>query len=414
MRGLKRLLEKLPKLSHEQLGGVLRDVADENAMLTSIFDSLSTGLIIVDRKWKILQSNKAADRFVFENTSAESKLDEEFVWQSVSEKEIGDFLEKTAASEKSNITQEFTTAGTDGSVRFLSVSIFSYVNRSVLAGNIIKIEDITQKRTKEVLSRRMENMSGLTNLAAGMAHEIKNPLGAIGIHIQLIQRVIKKHREGDGILPEKKHLEDHLDIVNQEIERLNKLVMDFLFAVRPVKAELMLKDPSAILKNIIDFFSPEFGRAHVVVSLRMPEKSIRLLIDEKLFREVIINIAQNAFAAIKERYTECSEISESCRSCPGKIDFIAAVKGDNYVISIADNGSGIDEKYIPRIFEPYYTTKANGTGLGMTMAYKIIKEFNGDIQVESHKNEGTKISILIPIPQTDRKLLEDTSEEGEK
>ena len=260
----------------------------------------------------------------------------------------------------------------------------------------------------------MENMSGLTNLAAGMAHEIKNPLGAIGIHIQLIQRVIKKHREGDGILPEKKHLEDHLDIVNQEIERLNKLVMDFLFAVRPVKAELMLKDPSAILKNIIDFFSPEFGRAHVVVSLRMPEKSIRLLIDEKLFREVIINIAQNAFAAIKERYTECSEISESCRSCPGKIDFIAAVKGDNYVISIADNGSGIDEKDIPRIFEPYYTTKANGTGLGMTMAYKIIKEFNGDIQVESHKNEGTKISILIPIPQTDRKLLEDTSEESGK
>ena len=402
MRGLKRLLEKLPKLSHEQLGGVLRDVADENAMLTSIFDSLSTGLIIVDRKWKFLQSNKAADRFVFENTSAESKFDEEFVWQSVSEKEIGDFLEKTAASGKSNITQEFTTAGTDGSVRFLSVSIFSYVNRSVLAGNIIKIEDITQKRTKEVLSRRMENMSGLTNLAAGMAHEIKNPLGAIGIHIQLIQRVIKKHRE------------EHLDIVNQEIERLNKLVMDFLFAVRPVKAELILKDPSAILKNIIDFFSPEFGRAHVVVSLRMPEKSIRLLIDEKLFREVIINIAQNAFAAIKERYTECSEISESCRSCPGKIDFIAAVKGDNYVISIADNGSGIDEKDIPRIFEPYYTTKANGTGLGMTMAYKIIKEFNGDIQVESHKNEGTKISILIPIPQTDRKLLEDASEEGEK
>ena len=414
MRGLKRLLEKLPKLSHEQLGGVLRDVADENAMLTSIFDSLSTGLIIVDRKWKFLQSNKAADRFVFENASSDSKFDEEFVWQSVSEKEIGDFLEKTAASGKSNITQEFTTAGTDGSVRFLSVSIFSYVNRSVLAGNIIKIEDITQKRTKEVLSRRMENMSGLTNLAAGMAHEIKNPLGAIGIHIQLIQRVIKKHREGDGILPEKKHLEDHLDIVNQEIERLNKLVMDFLFAVRPVKAELMLKDPSAILKNIIDFFSPEFGRAHVVVSLRMPEKSIRLLIDEKLFREVIINIAQNAFAAIKERYTECSELSESCRSCPGKIDFIAAVKGDNYVISIADNGSGIDEKDIPRIFEPYYTTKANGTGLGMTMAYKIIKEFNGDIQVESHKNEGTKISILIPIPQTDRKLLEDTSEEGEK
>ncbi|MGP1458560.1 MAG: two-component system sensor histidine kinase NtrB [Treponema sp.] len=405
MRGLNRLLAKLPKLSHEQLGGILRDVAAENALLSSIFDSLSTGLIIVDRKWKILQTNKAADRFLFDGAAGESKFESDFVWQSVSEKEIGGFLKKTAASGKSNVSEEFTTAGVDGTTRFLTVSIFSYVNRSVLAGNIIKIEDITQKRAKEVLSRRMEHMSGLTNLAAGMAHEIKNPLGAIGIHIQLAQRVIKKHRESDGVLPEKKHLEDRLDIVNQEIERLNTLVMDFLFAVRPVKASLMLKDPAAILKNIADFFSPEFGRAHVVVSLKTPEKPCRLLIDEKLFREVIINIAQNAFAAIKERYTECSETCSCSGACPGKIDFIAEVKNDSYVISIADNGSGIDERDIPRIFEPYYTTKASGTGLGMTMAYKIIKEFNGDIQVKSAKGEGTKISILIPIPQTDKKLL---------
>lgn len=405
MRGLTRLLAKLPKLSHEQLGGILRDVADENALLTSIFDSLSTGLVIVDRTWKILQTNKAADRILFENAAGESKFDSECVWQFVSEKEIGDFLKKTAANGKSNITQEFTLANADGSTRFLSVSVFPYVNRSELAGNIIKIEDITQKRSKEVLARRMEHMSGLTNLAAGMAHEIKNPLGAIGIHIQLVQRVLKKCRKNGGSLPEKKHLEERLDIVNQEIERLNKLVMDFLFAVRPVNASLMLTDPAPILKNIVDFFSPEFGRAHVVVSLKTPEQAMRLLIDEKLFREVIINIAQNAFAAIKERYVECSEHCGCSGTCPGKIDFIAAVKNDTYVISIADNGSGIEERDVSRIFEPYYTTKASGTGLGMTMAYKIVKEFNGEIQVKSQKGDGTKISIFIPIPQTDKKLI---------
>ena len=181
--------------------------------------------------------------------------------------------------------------------------------------------------------------------------------------------------------------------------------MDFLFAVRPVNASLMLTDPAPILKNIVDFFSPEFGRAHVVVSLKTPEQAIRLLIDEKLFREVIINIAQNAFAAIKERYAECSENCGCSGTCPGKIDFIAAVKNDTYVISIADNGSGIDERDVSRIFEPYYTTKASGTGLGMTMAYKIVKEFNGEIQVKSQKGDGTKISIFIPIPQTDKKLI---------
>lgn len=408
MRSLNRLLEKLPKLSSEQLAGILRDVAAENAMLDSIFDSLATGLVIVDRQWKILQTNKAADRFLFFNDIDENKFESECVWNLVSEPEIGRFLKKAAESGKTNITEEFTVAGSGGAVRFMTISLLSYVNQTELSGNIIKIEDITQQRSKEVLSRRMENMAGLTSLAAGMAHEIKNPLGAMGIHIQLVQRIIKKQREGNGLLPEKNVLEAHLDVVNQEIEGLNKLVMNFLFAVRPVKAELMLKDPAPILKNIVDFFSPEFSRAHVVVSIKVPENGCRILIDEKLFREVIVNIAQNAFAAIKERYKECSEGCSGCHSCPGKIDFTAAVKNDSYIVSIADNGSGIDRADIPRIFEPYYTTKAAGTGLGMTMAYKIIKEFNGDIQVDSGKGEGTKISIVLPIPQTDKKLLKNT------
>ena len=90
---------------------------------------------------------------------------------------------------------------------------------------------------------------------------------------------------------------------------------------------------------------------------------------------------------------------------PGKLIFGTFIADDKYIITVGDNGCGMDEETVSRIFEPYFTTKANGTGLGMTMAYKIIKEFGGEIQVQSHKGEGSVFSIILPVPQTDKKLL---------
>lgn len=403
---VKRVIEMLPKLSEEEVRRLFKSVASENSLMDSIIESLPTGLVIVDKKWKILQKNKAANRFLFSGGVDESKSENEPIWNLISEEEIADFISRTAAEDKSNVSEEFTTTCSDGSVRFLSVTIMSFVHQTEISGNIIKIDDVTQKRTQDVLLRRMENMAGLTNLAAGMAHEIKNPLGAISIHIQLIQRAIKKAREGDGILPEKKFLEEHLDVVNQEIDGLNKLVMDFLFAVRPVKAELTLSNPENIIKNITDFFTPEFNRSNVDVKTDFVAEKKRILIDDKLFREVLINIAQNAFAAVKSKFEECSEDSSSDeKEMTGRIVFSTFIKDDKYIVAISDNGCGMDSETASRIFEPYFTTKANGTGLGMTMAYKIIKEFGGEIQVKSEKGEGTVFSIILPVPQTEKKLL---------
>ncbi|MBQ1629049.1 MAG: PAS domain S-box protein [Treponema sp.] len=402
-----RVIDMLPKLSDDEVQRIVKSICGRNTMLDSIIESLSTGLVIVDKSWKIIKRNKAANRYLFSNGIDETRIDSEPIWNLTNECEIADFLHKTAQDEKSNVGEEFSTTSSDGSVRFLSVSVMSFVLKSEIAGNIIKIDDVTRKRNQDILMRRMENMAGLTNLAAGMAHEIKNPLGAISIHIQLIQRAIKKAREGDGLLPDQKFLEDHLDVVNEEIDSLNKHVMDFLFAVRPVKAELSLRDPNTIIESLADFFTPEFNRSHVDVQLNLVKEKKRILIDEKLFREVLINISQNGFAAIKSKFIECSEehSGNSCSLMPGKLIFGTFIADDKYIITVGDNGCGMDEETVSRIFEPYFTTKANGTGLGMTMAYKIIKEFGGEIQVQSHKGEGSVFSIILPVPQTDKKLL---------
>ncbi len=404
-RYVERVIEMLPKLSSDEVKRVLMEVVSANSMLSSLLESLSTGLVLVDKEWHVIQINKAARRLLFASFDEEKDEDERLYDKLEENDEIAEWLRSVAKAEKTNVREEFSTSCSDGSVRFLAVSVSSFVQNTEISGNIIKIEDITQQKAKDVLDRRMENMTGLTNLAAGMAHEIKNPLGAISIHIQLVQKAISKKRGGDGTLPEKKFLEEHLDIVNDEISKLNDLVMDFLFAVRPVNASLTLSDPEKILSEISSFIAPEFNKSHVLIKTEFMKEKKRIMIDEKLFRQVIINIAQNAFAAIKLRFPLCAEENNDSTDMPGLVVFKTSIIKDNYVISISDNGIGMDSETLSRIFEPYFTTKANGTGLGMTMSYKVIKEFGGDIQVSSEKEVGSVFMIYLPIPQTDTKLL---------
>lgn len=405
-RYVERVIDMLPKLSSEEVKRVLMEVVSENSMLDSLIESFSTGLILVDKKWRILQVNKAAKR-ILRISPDEEKYEDELLFNVIEEnEEISDWLKNIADTHRTNVREEFSSSSSsDGSVRFLAVSVFSFVQKTEISGSIVKIEDITQQKAKAVLDRRLENMEGLTNLAAGMAHEIKNPLGAISIHIQLVQKAISKKRGGDGTLPDKKFLEEHLDIVNDEIEKLNDLVMDFLFAVRPVNAKLTLSDPEEILSSICDFVSPEFNKSHVLLKMELLKEKKRIMIDEKLFRQVIINIAQNAFYAVKAKFPGCTEENINSQEMPGIVIFKTTIIEDNFVISISDNGIGMDSETVGRIFEPYFTTKANGTGLGMTMSYKIIKEFGGDIQVKSEKGTGSVFFISLPVPQTETKLL---------
>lgn len=400
MRGfLEKVIKSLPKLSDEQVKRVLLEISNEHQLLTSVIDSLQTGIVIVDKEWKILQFNKFAERILFSNSLDEIKYDSEEIWNLLDDEKIAEFIKKSAEKNISNTQEEFSLCMRDGSVKFFVFYLIPFVTDGVFNGNIIKIEDITQKRKKEIFERRMENMQGLTNIAAEMAHEIKNPLGAISIHIQLIQRAVSKQRQNDGILPEKKFLEDHLDIINQEIENLNRKVMDFLFAVRPIQVNLTLVNPIKILENLITFCVPDFEKNNIEIDLKLCNFNQKIMIDEKLFRDVVMNILGNAKQAIIQKQNLQESVENS------KISVLTDFDSEKFTLNISDTGCGMDEETASKVFEPYFTTKATGTGLGLTMAYKIIREFNGDISVESKKDEGTTFTIKIPIPQTETKLL---------
>ena len=296
---VKRVKQKAEKLSKEQVLSLLEDVVDENENLYSVLESLSTGLLIINDDFRLLRYNTIAESWLPFSERLEDILgSENAIWEYVEDEDVSNFLRNCMETNVTNCSEDFSTVTSGGSVRFLTITISPLVNEGELNGKVILVRDITEKKNQDILLHRMENLANLTNLAAGMAHEIKNPLGAISIHIQLIQKALAKARENEDKLPAPKFVEDHIDVVNEEIDHLNKLVMDFLLAVRPVKAQLELKDPDKLIENLINFFKPEFNREGIEVLYKASESNKRILLDEKLFRDVIMNISQNSLAAI--------------------------------------------------------------------------------------------------------------------
>lgn len=394
-RYAKRLAQKVAKLSNEQVESLLDMVLEENETLDAVMESLNTGLLICDKAGNLLLTNKTAERLLPFNATRVSLAEQRGmttpVWNIIADSDISAFLRSVYEKPKNQTGEEFTLETASGSVRIIVVTALPLVQKKRVTGTLIQIEDVTDARNQQTLLRRMESLASLTNLAASVAHEIKNPLGAISIHIQLIQKALKRAREGDGMLPDEKFVEKYLDVVNEEIDRLNRIIVDFLFAVRPIQAKLEPVNPNEIIISLMEFMKPEFDKAKVELKLELLDKPPNLMLDVALFKQVIMNLAQNAVAAMKTG---------------GILGINTQIKNEHFIITVADTGEGMDEQTCSRIFEPYFTTKANGTGLGLTMVYKIIKESAGEIDVRSFPGEGTIFTISLPIPQKERRSIE--------
>jgi signal transduction histidine kinase len=203
------------------------------------------------------------------------------------------------------------------------------------------------------------------------------------------------HPQGvDGIGQEPVAYFDQLDkyigIVNEEIDRLNHIVVDFLFAVRPMDINPVEADINALLSELAAFVLYELEEAHIECALVLDESLPLLSFDERFLKQAFLNLIKNAAAAMPE----------------GGILTIKTEKRDaEALISIQDTGTGISEENLSKIFEPYFTTKETGSGLGLTLVFKIIREHQGEISVKSREGEGTSFIITLPIPQKERRLI---------
>ncbi|MDR0786104.1 MAG: PAS domain-containing sensor histidine kinase [Treponema sp.] len=378
---IKRALRKLNKLTKEQAHELLVNSAVEIDRLETVLDSLAEGILVCDKKHGLIMANKCAKRFLPLTCDEPGPI-----WTLVHDIKVSVFLETALQAGDHIEDKEFNVENMDKE-RLLSFSIFSLVQERRVSGSLIRVVDVTEKRKKEAQMRRMESLASLTTLAAGMAHEIKNPLGSLSIHVQLIQKALIAHKEECSayfLLFDK-----YLGVVNEEIDRLNRIVVDFLFAVRPMNVEPREAQLNDLIKDLADFVFFELEENHIECILDLGEIPL-IQFDERYMKQALLNLIKNAIAAMPQG---------------GTLSIKTRVHDAEVLLSVTDTGVGISEENISKIFEPYWTTKETGSGLGLTLVYKIIKEHQGEIAVKSKEGEGAFFTISLPIPQKDRRLL---------
>jgi len=381
-----RALSKLNRLNLEQCRELLVSASHEIFRLDTVLDSLPSGILVCDENHRLLMANKAALRFL-----PISYTEGELLWELIPDERIANFFQQTLERGDKLLEQEMDlqTQGPPGPNRLLSISVHPLVEKRHITGALVYIEDITEKRGREVRLRRAENLASLTTLAAGVAHEIKNPLGAISIHLQLLRKALdkkeKRHDKETDTLIDK-----YFSVLNEEVERLNDIVIDFLFAVRPMSLELCEGDLNALISGLGEFIQAELEQSNIRLLLELDDKLPPVLFDERYMKQVLLNLIKNAQAAMPK----------------GGLLTIATLGKDNEIrISVCDTGTGISRENLKKIFEPYFTTKGNGTGLGLTLVYKIIREHQGEMSVDSREGEGTDFEIILPIYQKEQRLI---------
>ncbi|MDR3123542.1 MAG: PAS domain-containing protein [Treponema sp.] len=392
---IKRALQKLNKMTSEQIRGMLYSAAAEIDRLETVLDSIPEGILVSDRDHNLALANKRAQRMLPISVDDQGK---QRLWLAVRDEKVRDFLEIALTAGDRVKDREFDVE-IKGLSRLLSMSVLPLVRDRQVTGSLVYLEDITEKRSREAQLRRAETLASLTTLAAGVAHEIKNPLGSLSIHIQLIQKAMEAHKElyhdarpgesGDED-PYFSRLDKYLGVVNEEIDRLNRIVVDFLFAVRPMNMDFREGNINSLIEELAEFVRYELVEARIECVLDL-EKDLPLTgFDERYMKQALLNLIKNAQAAMDSGGT--LTIKTECKD--GQIDIL-----------VTDTGVGISEANLSKIFEPYFTTKETGSGLGLTLVFKIVREHRGEITVKSQEGKGTCFKITLPIPQKERRLI---------
>lgn len=391
-RFVQRAIKKLKKLDPEQLQIFIQDLARENEQLEVVMDSLTDGVMVADIRNNLIFYNKAVERMV---PLLGFDVIEQPVWEALSDRDMSSFVRASLINQEAVADHEFAIDAGE-SPRIINVGIGPLVQSGRITGSIITFRDVSEKRLREAKLRRAESLASLTTLAAGVAHEIKNPLGSIGIHIQLTQRMLSQNTCS---YPEE--VKGYLNVMNEEVDRLNRIVMDFLFAVRPMDIHPVAASLNQVVNETMQFMQYELEEAGIELKLDLDTELPDLVIDERYIKQAILNVVKNAISAMPKG---------------GTLSVSSGKKDKDAVLKIADTGVGMSQEVLEKIFEPFFTTKDFGSGIGLTLVYKIVKEHGGDINVNSQEGKGTVFKLSFPMPQKERHLLswDSDSETGDE
>jgi len=250
---------------------------------------------------------------------------------------------------------------------------FTRVGLGVLV-TLHDLESVAAIESELELSRRMAAIGRLTS---GVGHEVKNPINAIVVHLELLRNKL------DGANPGAVR---HLEVIDAEIRRLDRVVQTLVDFSRPVELQLVEHDLRQVIGDVVTLSAAEFSTRNVTLTSHFPSKPLTAKIDADLFKQAVLNVIQNGAQAMPEG---------------GRLDVILEESYKMAILRIADQGPGIPEEIRGKIFDLYFTTKSGGSGIGLAMTYRIVQLHHGSIEVESNADRGTEFRLRIPLTATD-------------
>jgi nitrogen fixation/metabolism regulation signal transduction histidine kinase len=392
---LEKLIGRLGKIGPEDVQNYLLRLAQEKGFLETVFNAIQEGIIVTDSSGKITYMNDGAcELFGLDAEDSIGKQLDERVrgldWHSLT-RSGGPVTRDLEIFYPSNRFINFYIVPLMIEHRAEDVQADGAGHQ---VGYAIILRDITESRRTVEKTIESERLNALTLLAAGVAHEIGNPLNSLNIHLQLMERAARK-LEGK----ERDELEQSIKVARDEISRLDSIVTQFLRAIRPSKPQLQPANINAIVEETLHFFGPEIEARDIVVESELRSDVPLVQIDRDQMKQVFYNIIKNSFEAMKRR---------------GILRIRTDMDDTHVRVSFADNGGGMSAEALSRVFEPYYTTKSSGSGLGLLIVRRIVREHGGELAIESAESKGLTLTIRLPFRDQRVRMLEAGKREGLK
>ena len=404
---LDKVLGRIGRLDAEGLQTVVKRLARERSFLETLFNTIEDGVLVVDEQGRVIYFNQAVTRLLGLQPGTEGQHVARFLpeldWEDLSR-----FDNQGGARVARH---EFEVSYPRP--RFLRLYAAPLDGEAAgSSGVALILHDATETRQQTFEAIESERVQALTLLAASVAHEIGNPLNALHIHLQLMERELKKLNEderrvtagGRVVSPataqpsfqEISHkLSRYLDVAKGEINRLDYIITQFLQAIRPAAPQLRLISLNEIVEKTLDLLKPELSNRGLNVKTRLARRLPTAPVDATQLQQVLVNLIKNAMQAMTRGGTLTLQTGE-------------AVEG--VWVSVTDTGGGIPQEQLNRIFEPFFTTKKKGTGLGLMIVQRIVRAHGGKIEVDGHAGRGTTFRVWLPRYEQRPRLLEEKTE----
>lgn len=388
-RSLDRVLGRVDNLDPVNLANLVQRLARERGFFEAIFDAVREGVLVVNAKGLIEYANDAACRMV---GLKDQDVGRASLWRLVPGlRQSLDLAAGEGLTGRGAVSREIELNYPE--YRVVRLYIVPFHDTADL-GEVVEaarfaviLSDVTQEMASTQQRIESEKVNSILLLAAGVAHEIGNPLNSLTIHLQLMRRQVDKAAKTPGL----EKVTQSLEVCQNEVLRLDRIIQNFLDAIRPRPPDFSEVDLVEALEEVLAVQGHELQDRELTVEVEVDAGHPVVKADRNQVKQVFFNVIKNAAEAMQ---------------AGGKLTIKARGDDEYVVFQFGDTGKGIAQDDLPRLFQPFHTTKKGGHGLGLMIVQRIMRDHGGQIGIDSREGVGTVVTLQFPRKDRRVRLLE--------